>query len=103
MFIFPPTHENEMTMDLRYSIPPYSILPHICNITPWGPANMEGGGGGEEQQASCLVAKQVVEFPRLVPLSKQCEYGGLAQLVVVVSIYHKFLPQGDHLLLLDLL
>ena len=26
-----------------------------------GPAEMKGGGG--EQQASCLVAKQAVEFP----------------------------------------
>ena len=25
----------------------------------------EGGGGGGEQQASCLVAKQAVEFPQV--------------------------------------
>ena len=25
-----------------------------------------GGGGGEEQQASCLVAKQAVEFPQVL-------------------------------------
>ena len=38
-----------------------------------GPAEMEGGGGGgkrrrrgEEQQASCLVAKQAVEFPQVL-------------------------------------
>ena len=35
-----------------------------------GPAVMEGGGGGgrwgEEQQASCLVAKQAVEFPQVL-------------------------------------
>ena len=32
-----------------------------------GPAVMEGGGGGGgEQQASCLVAKQAVEFPQVL-------------------------------------
>ena len=32
-----------------------------------GPAVMEGGGG-EEQQASCLVAKQTVEFPQVLAI-----------------------------------
>ena len=33
-----------------------------------GPAVMERGGevGGEEQQASCLVAKQAMEFPQVL-------------------------------------
>ena len=32
-----------------------------------GPAEIEeGGGGGGKQQASCLVAKQAVEFPQVL-------------------------------------
>ena len=34
--------------------------PAVC---VWGGG---GGGGGEEQQASCLVAKQAVEFPQVL-------------------------------------
>ena len=42
----------------------------VEHTSSMGPAMMEegrGGGGGEgEQQASCLVAKQAVEFPQVL-------------------------------------
>ena len=44
----------------------------VEHTSSMGPAVMEegrrrgGGGGGGEQQASCLVAKQAVEFPQVL-------------------------------------
>ena len=53
-----------------------------------GSAVMEGGGGerrrGEEQQASCLVAKQAVEFPQVLTSSK-CNFMPVHSLVISSS------------------
>ena len=44
----------------------------VEHASSMGPAAMEeerregGGGGAGEQQASCLVAKQAVEFPQVL-------------------------------------
>ena len=43
---------------------------HASSTGPWrscdGGGEEEGGRGEEEQQASCLVAKQAVEFPQVL-------------------------------------
>ena len=41
----------------------------LSMLPPWSSCNgggEEGGGGAGEQQASCLVAKQAVEFPQVL-------------------------------------
>ena len=38
----------------------------VEHASPMGPAVMEEGGGGGGKQASCLVAKQAVEFPQVL-------------------------------------
>ena len=40
-----------------------------------------GGGGAGEQQASCLVAKQPVEFPQVLASNYKCLQSGLLECI----------------------